>query len=209
MESILKTIYPIPPIPPRHRTRPLDGICLGPARSGTDSLRAALLALGYTNVSHGFIWRFHCVNDSQHLYLLARKIFSGKPITRAELEQAFADFDALTDVPAIWFATDILRTYPEAKVVLNRRRDVHAWKRSFRESVLKKVGSWEYWWTSFFQAQLFWGVGLTNLMWLKYYLRGDFERNAVMAHDLHFEQIEKVLKEQGRGALRWSIEDGW
>jgi hypothetical protein len=209
METLLKVIYRLPELPQRQRNRPLQLLCLGPARSGTDSLRKALLTLGYEKVYHGFVWWIQHIDDSHCLYRLARKKIAGQHISRAEFDHVFGDYEALTDIPAAWFATDLLRAYPEAKVILNRRRDVHAWKSSFRDSVLPMMTSWTYCWTSFFDARLFWGLGLTNLMWMKFYFQNNFERNAMRAHEWHFEQIAAVLAEQERTALRWAVEDGW
>jgi hypothetical protein len=209
MESLLKFIYRLPEPSQRRHTRPLQLLCLGPARSGTDSLRKALLTLGYEKVYHGFVWWIQHIDDSHYLYHLAKKKIAGQPITRVELDHVFGDYEALTDIPAAWFATDLLRAYPKAKVILNRRRDVHEWQHSFRDSVLPMMTSWTYWWTSFFDARLFWGLGLTDLMWMRFYFQNDFEKNAIRAHDWHFEQIEDAVEEQGRSALKWSVEDGW
>lgn len=39
-------VYSMPPPPPRKRTRPMEVICVGMPRSGTESLQQALLKLG-------------------------------------------------------------------------------------------------------------------------------------------------------------------
>jgi hypothetical protein len=89
-------------------------------------------------------------------------IIVGQPITRAEFDHVLGDEEALTDIPSAWFATDLPRAYPEAKVILNRWRDVHEWHRSFRDIVLPTMTSWTYWWASFFDTRLFRDLGVTK-----------------------------------------------
>jgi hypothetical protein len=100
-ESLLRTIYKVPSTPPLTRSRPLGVICLGPARSGIDSLRTTLISLGFRNVSHGLVWWLYDINDCVLLSQLARKKLTGKRITCNKLDHVFGEFDALTDVPAI------------------------------------------------------------------------------------------------------------
>lgn len=52
---ILKLIWPMKE-DIRHRDRELKVLCLGLGRTGTDSLRNALIELGYNDVAHG--WYF-------------------------------------------------------------------------------------------------------------------------------------------------------
>lgn len=40
-------VYQIPKPPPRQRTKPMEVICVGLPRSGTESLQQALMLLGY------------------------------------------------------------------------------------------------------------------------------------------------------------------
>lgn len=51
--SLLKLVYPLQE-PNLKRTKPLQVLCLGLGRTGTDSLRTALYELGYNEVYHGF-----------------------------------------------------------------------------------------------------------------------------------------------------------
>lgn len=60
-------------------------------------------------------------------------------------DRLLGDMEASTDVPTVWFAPELLQAYPDAKVILNSRRDIKAWKESFRASVLPMMQSWPYW----------------------------------------------------------------
>ncbi|KAK5069247.1 hypothetical protein LTR24_010722 [Lithohypha guttulata] len=209
MEYVFRMIYRVPKSPKRKRERPLRVLCLGVARTGTESLRTALLQLRYQQVSHGFVWWLHNALDSAFLDALAVKKLRNESITTEDFDQVFGNYDVLVDVPAIWFATDLLKAYPDAKVVLNRRKDVHEWKRSFRESILPMMTSWEYWWTSWFHTELFWSVKLTDRMWMQTYFGGDSVLNAERAYERHYHEIEELLKAQKRVSLDWTVQDGW
>lgn len=44
---LVERLYAIPELPPRKRTKPMEVICVGLPRSGTETLQQALLHLGY------------------------------------------------------------------------------------------------------------------------------------------------------------------
>lgn len=210
--SLARIIYPLRE-PPKHRSKELEVLCLGLPRSGTDSLQNALRTLGYGNVAHGFVWAQHA-EISETYYRLRQQLLSGKVLSAEVLrseyfDRVLGDCDASTDVPPAWFAAELLAAYPTAKVVLNRRRDVAAWKESFRKAVLPFMQSWSYWWASWFNAELFWINLLTYEMHGKCLFKGDFEKNAEVAYVRHYENLEKIMRQQGREWLDWSVEEGW
>ncbi|OJJ65681.1 hypothetical protein ASPBRDRAFT_79673 [Aspergillus brasiliensis CBS 101740] len=213
MLSILKHIYPLPEPQPK-RSRPLRVICLGLPRCGTDSLKRALETLGFGKVAHGFEWWLHHPNHSVlYCELILLKLQNRMPspdvIRECYFDRLLGDMDASTDVPAVWFASELLQAYPDAKVILNRRRDIQAWKKSFRTSVLLMMQSWLYWIASWFNAELFWGLWLTRLGHQTLLFNGDFERNAEKAYRDHYEGLELTLKANNRDYLDWSVDDGW
>jgi hypothetical protein len=52
-DDLKELIYPLE-APQRVRTVSMQVLAVGPARSGTDSLRAALVKLGYNHTYHGY-----------------------------------------------------------------------------------------------------------------------------------------------------------
>ncbi|GLA27278.1 hypothetical protein AnigIFM63326_004473 [Aspergillus niger] len=186
MLSILKRIYRLPEPQPK-RSRPLRVLCLGLPRSGTESLKGALETLGFGGVAHGFEWWLHHPNHSALycellLLKLQKRMPSPEVIRELYFDRLLGDMDASTDVPTVWFASELLQAYPDAKVILNRRRDIQAWKESFRASVLPMM------------QKLFWGVWLTRLGHQTLLFRGDFEKNAEKAYRNHYEGLELILK---------------
>ena len=211
--SLAKFIYSLPP-PPERRTRNLEVICLGLPRSATESLHNALRTLGYENVSHGMNWWSTYPERSVLYYELALLRSQGRTPSPEVLrtkyfDRVLGDCDATTDIPPAWFAEELLAAYPDAKVVLNRRRDVKAWKTSFRESVLPFMQSWSHWFAGWFEAEIFWTVALTNELHGQYLFRGDFEANAERAYTDHYGKLERILQDGNRPYLDWSVEEGW
>lgn len=213
MLSISKSVYSLPDLP-KERTKNLRVLCLGLPRSGTESLQSALKILGFNGVAHGFEWWMNSPNTSMlYCELMHLKLHDKLPdpnILRKEyFDRILGDKEATTDVPAAWFAAELLQAYPDAIVILNRRRDVKAWKASFRASVLPMMQSWKYWLASWFEAELFWGVWLTRLGHQRFLFNGNFEANAEKAYIEHYQSLEAILQAEGRSYLDWSVEDDW
>lgn len=211
--KIFRLLYPLPE-PPQARTKDLQILCLGLPRSGTDSLRQALLRLGYHKVAHGFDWWIDNPGIS-YLYAELALLRSQGRLPEAEtlrmsyFDRTLGEYEATTDVPGAWFPEELLQAYPDAKVILNKRRDVASWKASFRESVLPILESWRYWFFSWFEPELFWAEWITLELHGRELLRGNFERHAEQAHLEHYERLERALDRDGRPFLAWSVEDGW
>lgn len=133
MNSILERFYGFD-IPQAKRTRPLQVICVGPPRSGTESLRLALLELGYSRVWHGFdvLLPGH-EGDWACLTRLAKKKYGrhvadgDKKFTATDFDTLVADCDCVTDVASSMFAAEMIEAYPDAKVILNYRRNIDKW----------------------------------------------------------------------------------
>jgi hypothetical protein len=162
MDYILERIYHYSP-PSHTRTRPLEVICIGPSRSGTESLRAALLDIGFQNVYHG--WEaLKPTNEADfelHSQLLRKKYRSGDRsgnvrLTAEDFDSFLARYDGLTDMDGALFAADLLEAYPEAKIIMNYRKDLNAWHKSFVETFGVLGSSWMFWFMSHFEAQLYW-----------------------------------------------------
>ncbi|CAK4033096.1 Hypothetical predicted protein [Lecanosticta acicola] len=207
-------LYPVPD-PPARRQKELKIICLGLPRSGTESLNNALRILGYDDVDHGFRWwakypHFGKLWMRLRLALQEGRLLDPPTLRREYFDRLLYDCEATTDIPSVWFAHELMAAYPQAKVILNRRQDVKAWKASFRGSVLPMLRGWDWYVWSFFDRDLFWSLWLSRSQHGRISLGpGDFEQHAEATYVGHFERLEAVLREQGRLYLDWSVEDGW
>ncbi|KAM0270678.1 hypothetical protein ACHAPA_003153 [Fusarium lateritium] len=114
-------------------TRPPPILCLGAPRTGTASLMAALQILGYPNVHHGWDvsegeelqWQWPIFNKACDATFSNIPTYSDKPFTRAQWDEVFGRYDAVSDV-ASFFAESLVPAYPDAKVILVER-DIEKW----------------------------------------------------------------------------------
>lgn len=210
--SLLKTIYPIRE-PNLKRDRPLEVLCLGLSRSATESLSKALVHLGYDDCYHGLQIVSHRVSDSPQWYRLANA-----KITRTTTLLCAEEFDsvlghcmAVTDAPCCCFGEELVRCYPSAKVILNRRRDVEAWEESVKATLFGIYSSWWRFARAFFLTDLFW-LWLWTCGVMGPMMMTELERNPNRMGEIyekHYDDLKKVCRVQGREYLEWSVEDGW
>lgn len=66
-------VYSMPEPPPRRRHKPMEVLCVGLPRSGTESLQNALLTLGYDHTYHGWDIIYEQPNYAQQWVKLCRK----------------------------------------------------------------------------------------------------------------------------------------
>ncbi|KAK3304741.1 uncharacterized protein B0T15DRAFT_419070 [Chaetomium strumarium] len=223
------TLYALPHPPPRRkRTAPMRVICVGLPRTGTESLQQALLALGYSHTYHG--WDIVYDESGGAGYApgwvrLARKKWcndiSGKGegevegvITAAEFDELLGHSVAVTDAAASVFAAEMVAAYPEAKVVLNMRRDVDAWERSLRKTLVHANQSWGFWIASWLDKECFWAWHVyERFLWPLLFRAPDgdmaraIEGNARWVQREHCNMIRGLVPKER--LLEWYIEDGW
>ena len=147
------------PPAPRRRTRPMQVLCVGLPRSGTESLQQALLHLGYDHTYHGWDIVYDDECYAPGWVALARKKFYGgnaPPLAASDFDALLGHSVAVTDAAASVFAADMIAAYPEARVVLNMRRDEAAWRRSLESTLVRANQSWGFWIASLLDRECFW-----------------------------------------------------
>ncbi|KAL2265846.1 hypothetical protein VTJ83DRAFT_6946 [Remersonia thermophila] len=219
---LIERIYALPsPPPPRVRTEPMQVICVGLPRTGTESLQHALIKLGYATY-HGW----NIVYDLDGCYspgwvALARKKWysngrgsGGRRISREEFDALLGHCVAVTDAAASVFAADLIAAYPEAKVVLNMRRDTDGWEKSLRNTLVHANESWAWWLASWLDRECFWSWHVyERFLWPLLFRAGDgdmksaIEGNARWIREEHANMIRGLVPKDR--LLEWYIEDGW
>ncbi|KPM42989.1 hypothetical protein AK830_g3575 [Neonectria ditissima] len=122
--------------------REMKVLALGLPRTGTASIAEALTVLGYKDVYHGIKaidhdkdWEvFNRAADGSFPVL---PTYTGKPFTRQQWDELFGHCEGVTDVAAP-FASQLIETYPDAKVLLVVR-DLDKWFKSMDEGVLQAL----------------------------------------------------------------------
>lgn len=108
---------------------PLEVIGAGWGRTGTLSLKFALEKLGYP--THHMFEVFQHPEHSAVFTAAAR----GEPV---DWETVFGDYRAMVDWPGCAFWRDLMRVYPDAKVLLSVR-DPEKWFESYRATIYQGV----------------------------------------------------------------------
>lgn len=143
---------------------------------------------------------------------------------------------AVTDAAGSVFAAELIGAYPDAKVILNHRKDLDAWHHSVTTTILRSNNTWSpFWVLSFLSRDCFWAWHVfVRFMWPGLFraLDGNIEtgiarngkwvhrgkskdRNPVFIVELigassgqeHRNMIRGLVPE-GK-LLEWTVEDGW
>ncbi|GAB1312732.1 hypothetical protein MFIFM68171_02942 [Madurella fahalii] len=224
---LVERLYALPnPPPPRKRTRPMQVICVGLPRTGTESLQQALITLGYDHTYHGWDIVYDDECHSPGWVRLARKKWyatptcssgsgdDGRTITAADFDELLGHSVAVTDAAASVFAADMIAAYPDAKVVLNMRRDVGAWEKSLGKTLVHANRSWAFWLASWLDRECFWAWHVyERFLWPLLFrapdgdMAGAISRNARWIQREHCAMIRGLVPKER--LLEWYIEDGW
>ncbi len=212
-QTLQDFIYQIPaPIRSRPRGTEMQVLALGLPRSGTDSLRTALLTLGYKCIWHGFELPLTRPNDTVLWVPLLRSAARGdrSPARDYDWDVLLGDCDVVMDMPPCIFAEEMLDFYPRAKVVLNRRSDMTAWHRSLNEAAETILGSWVFWFLSWFDSKFRWWYqsAVLSISMMGPGL-GGFKQNGLKWGIDYYDRLEAKMRNEGREYLNWDVKDGW
>ncbi|KAM0259793.1 hypothetical protein ACHAPA_010539 [Fusarium lateritium] len=120
-------------LPPKEDALEMEVLVLGMPRTGSISMRHAMSKLGY-KVFHGGVLEANPQRFPYWEEALVGKYFGGKPFGRPEFEKVLGEFNASVNFPATMWAEELLKAYPNAKVILTTR-DVDKWLFSMKQSV--------------------------------------------------------------------------
>jgi len=110
---------------PNINSKEMKVLVLGLCRTGTQSIATALETLGFTPIYH---MKEVLKNNHQDAWLKAIEAkFEGKGAWGGEeWRNLLGDFEGVADIPAAMFAEELIKEYPDAKVILTVR-DEDAW----------------------------------------------------------------------------------
>ncbi|KAJ7289578.1 P-loop containing nucleoside triphosphate hydrolase protein [Mycena rebaudengoi] len=118
------------------RTVPMKVLVLGFCRTGTASMRTALEILEYKDVHHMMVVFNNPLETAMWTEATDAKFFGkGKPYGRKEWDQLLGHCQAITDLPSLLFAEELVSAYPDAKVILTNR-DPEEWWSSFNRTII-------------------------------------------------------------------------
>ncbi|TVY80468.1 hypothetical protein LSUE1_G004432 [Lachnellula suecica] len=189
------------------RKVPMKVLILGLGRTGTASMRAAMQQLGYVDTYHMMSASIENPPDSLmwHQALKAKYDGVGVPYTRADWDQLLGHCQAVCDWPAIAFAPELIKAYPEAKVVLTNR-DVDSWHASTMRTVYWRVTDPELRMLSYVS----WAAGMYYPMLKKFFdtfFEGDFPNKGKDVFQRHYQEVRDLVPKEN--LLEFKVTDGW
>ncbi|KAJ7470217.1 hypothetical protein B0H11DRAFT_1920028 [Mycena galericulata] len=153
---------------PVKRTVPMQVLALGFPRTGTASLKIALETLGYVCTNHGFSAFSRTEEINMWIQAIKAKFFGeGTPYGREEWDRLLGDCQAISDMPHILFAEELIaprgegcadeskpgelmevvscnrigkpETYPPAKVECLARSSISGGSNTSRKQVFSRI----------------------------------------------------------------------
>ncbi|KXT01997.1 hypothetical protein AC578_6530 [Pseudocercospora eumusae] len=117
------------PRPQRTRIKPMEVLCLGFSRTGTESLCNALRTLGYNGVYHGYSEHGQAGDWAMWNKACMAKFRGVGKFSNEDWDDLLGDYQVVSDMPCILFARELIEAYPNAKVILSTR-SFHSWHNS-------------------------------------------------------------------------------
>lgn len=193
----------------------MEVLVLGLGRSGTDSLSKALSLMGYDRVYHGFDMGLTNPPSWESWVKLARRKWGRasspkafqeeKEITITDLDLILGDCTAVTGTPVAILSQEMIRAYPNAKVILSMR-DSKKWLQSAKNTFGVVNAGFKYRVLPYFHAQLYWRKRYYEEM-VQVYFYGSLEDNGKWVYEEHCAKIRGLVPQSQ--LLEWRAEDGW
>ncbi|KAL0084758.1 P-loop containing nucleoside triphosphate hydrolase protein [Phycomyces blakesleeanus] len=114
---------------------PLKIIGAGFGRTGTNSLRLALETLGYR--THHMI---KALSDITQDPLVWERAFNDPENHPDEWESVYGNYDAAIDWPTVTHYKELMKKYPDAKIILTTR-SAESWYKSMNNTIFMKMHS--------------------------------------------------------------------
>ncbi|GIC94643.1 sulfotransferase family protein [Aspergillus udagawae] len=193
------------------REVPMRVLALGLCRTGTLSLVKALKTLGYSHAYHANDAIFVNPQDCELWLEALRAKFDGKgkPWGRKEFDQLLGHCQAVTDIPAILFAEELIQAYPEAKVILTVR-DVEDWHRSAKSTIDALITSPAFHIFNWLDRILRSRTRLVRPVFAKAWnelFEGSLEQNGRRVFHEHCKKIEGLVPPES--LLIYHVKEGW
>ncbi|KAI0477586.1 P-loop containing nucleoside triphosphate hydrolase protein [Xylariaceae sp. FL0804] len=146
--------------------------------------------------------------------LAHRKWVSGEKISAADFDELLGQHTAVTDIAAFYFAPELIKAYPDAKVVLNYRKDMNKWMASMEKTLLPLVEASPFYLASWFESNIWWHHHFTMRYLFPLFFRapsGDtaagIRKCGPRVYQEHCNMVKGMVPPER--LLEWTVEDGW
>lgn len=194
--------------------REMKVLALGLPRTGSASIAEALEMLGYQNVHHGMkaidkLDDWKVINRAADATFPVLPTYTGKTFSREEWDELYGTCEAGTDMAAL-FATQLVKVYPEAKVILVVR-DFDKWYASY-SGIFDQVWSFPADLAVNYAEPL---IGSETGQAARKAILGFFEaknvdearKNVRMVYDRHYRELKEIVPPEN--LLIYHMGEGW
>ncbi|KAE8422537.1 hypothetical protein BDV36DRAFT_223310 [Aspergillus pseudocaelatus] len=213
MANVPFRTVPYPPMePPAHREKKMKVLALGMSRTGTMSLYVALKKLGF-NCYHMAECSLDQRNGSLALWnqaINAKFNGNGRKFSGADFDQMLWRYDAVTDIPCILFAEELMDAYPDAQIVLTTR-PVYSWLVSMQRTFYS-ILSWKRWALLESLDKTYIGLYIPLLRSaLSVWTGGNWQDTSRLStgFEAHYDQVHAAARARGHEVLEFKVQDGW
>lgn len=197
-----------------HRIVPMEVLSLGMSRTGTASMHAAFEQLGYPSY-HGFQLFSSAPDCDMWAEAYELKYFQDRSgdLNKEFFDKILGHVSAVTDTPAVSFATELIRAYPDAKVVLVER-EIEGWCQSFAQifcdaydnrlaALIARLD------TSYLGKHR--NILVRGLAEGQFHAHNgkEFRANLKEVYEDHYAEIRETLKHQPERLLEYRLGQGW
>ena len=133
-----------------------------------------------------------------------------KPFGRTEFDQLLGPYAAVADTPSVCFGPDLIKAYPEAKVILVER-DIESWYKSYYDVIIAYTFHPLANFLAWLEPELV-GPNVRNMHTIaRAYFRAntkeEYAANAKAVYREHYREIRQVTPEER--LLEFDLKQGW
>ncbi|KUI56234.1 hypothetical protein VP1G_03654 [Cytospora mali] len=188
------------------RIVPMKVLVLGLCRTGTMSVRTALRSLGYLETYHMRAASTETPRDNELWMQAIKAKWDGEgKFDKEDWDQLLGHCQAVCDLPAAAFASELIEAYPKAKVILTVR-DPDSWHSSTSKTVYQGIKDP----TSQIISHFDWAFSLYRPMLLTLWDRlfqGDFENRGKEVFKSHYDMVRSLVPADR--LLEYDVGQGW
>lgn len=188
------------------RIVPMKVLVLGLCRTGTMSVRTALRSLGYLETYHMRAASTETPRDNELWMQAIKAKWDGEgKFDKEDWDQLLGHCQAVCDLPAAAFASELIAAYPKAKVILTIR-DPDSWHKSTSKTVYQGILDP----TSQVISHFDWAFSLYRPMLLTLWDRlfqGDFENRGKEVFRNHYDLVRQLVPADR--LLEYDVGQGW
>ncbi|KAL8873068.1 MAG: hypothetical protein Q9174_001406 [Haloplaca sp. 1 TL-2023] len=192
----------------RSRMVPMKVLVLGYPRTGTSSMQMALEKLGLGPCYHMRTAMNEYPRDNEMWMEAFQAKYDGiGTFGKEHWDQLLGHYSSVCDVPAAAFSAELMKAYPDAKVILTNR-EIDSWHTSYSKTLQRARKYWLHRVLRYFDWMTQLVHSLREKQW-QCLFADDFKQNGRQAMLKHYADVWRVASDMGRDVLEFHIGDGW